>query len=118
MTGRYTRVFLTVLLVLVVASPAFAARRSSLSGNLLIQDADDMFFFPQLVAMHKRMVTFDFGTNSGLGSGGMVFGSEQISLGLFAHRSEFLGALDDAYFTRGDIDNINRDGAISLPVSG
>jgi hypothetical protein len=75
------RVFFTVLLLLAMASPSFAARRSSLSGNLLIQDVDDMFFFPQLVSMHKRMVTFDFGTNDGLGSGGMVFGTETFTFG-------------------------------------
>jgi hypothetical protein len=107
---------MSVLLALVVASPTFAARRSSLSGNLLIQDTDDMFFFPQLVSMHKRLVTFDFGTSEGLGSGGLVFGNEQLTFGLFAHRSEFLGALDSAYFTRGDIDNISGDGAIDVGV--
>jgi hypothetical protein len=116
MNGRYVRLFLTVLLLLAVASPTFAARRSSLSGNLLIQDADDMFFFPQLVTMHNRMVTFDFGTNAGLGSGGMVFGNEQVTVGLFAHRSEFLGTIDQAFFTRGDIDNVGNAGAIGVGV--
>ena len=76
MTGRYVRILFTVLTLLAVASPSFAARRSSLSGNLLIQDQDDIFFFPHLVNAHKRMVTFDFGSNSGIGSGGMVFGNE------------------------------------------
>jgi hypothetical protein len=116
MTGRYVRVFFTLLLVLVAASPSFAARRSSLSGNLLIQDTDDMFFFPQLVAQQKRLVTFDFGTTDGLGSGGMVFGTESFAFGVFAHRSEFLGALPDGYLTRGDIDNITRAGAIDRGI--
>lgn len=117
MNGRYVRLFLTVLLLLAVASPTFAARRSSLSGNLLIQDADDIFFFPQLVTMHNRMVTFDFGTVSDHGSGGMVFGNERVTLGLFAHRSEFLGTIDRAYFTRGDIDNIGNGGIIGVGVA-
>jgi hypothetical protein len=99
----------------VVASPSFAARHSSLSGNLLIQDTDDIFFFPHLVSMYNRMVTFDFGTNSGLGSGGMVFGGETVTLGLFAHRSDFIGAIPNAYLTRGDIDNINNDGEVDFP---
>jgi hypothetical protein len=111
MTGRYVRVFLTCLLLLAVASPSLAARRSSLAGNLLIQDADDVFFFPHLVTQHKRTVSFDFGPfQSGtspdiLGSGGMIFGNESVTLGAFTHRSEFLGALTDAFFTRGDIDH-------------
>jgi hypothetical protein len=118
MTGRYVRLFMLVLLLLAVASPSFAARRSSLSGNLLIQDQDDIFFFPHLVSMHNRMVTFDFGpssTTNWLGSGGMAFGDERFTIGLFAHRSDFLGALQSAYNTRGDIDNVGFDGEIDVP---
>lgn len=117
MTGRYVRILFTVLTLLAVASPSFAARRSSLSGNLLIQDQDDIFFFPHLVNAHKRMVTFDFGPNSGVGSGGMVFGNEQVTLGAFTHRSDFLGALSDAFFTRGDIDHMGT-GIGSFPTPG
>lgn len=117
MTGRYVRVFFTVLTLLALASPSFAARRSSLSGNLLIQDQDDIFFFPHLVNAHKRMVTFDFGSSDGIGSGGMVFGNEQITLGAFTHRSDFLGALSDAFFTRGDIDHLGT-GIGTFPTPG
>lgn len=117
MTGRYVRGFFMVLTLLAVASPSFAARRSSLSGNLLIQDQDDIFFFPHLVTAHKRMVTFDFGPSSGIGSGGMVFGNEQVTLGAFTHRSDFLGALSDAFFTRGDIDHMGT-GIGSFPDVG
>src|SRR6266436_3017114 len=101
MTGRYVRVLFTVLTLLVLASPGHAARRSSLDGNLLIQDADDVFFFPHLVTMHKRMVTYDYGTNASTGSGGMVFGINNVTIGAFTHRSDFMGALTDAFFTRG-----------------
>lgn len=117
MTGRYIRGLFTVLTLLALASPSFAARRSSLSGNLLIQDQDDIFFFPHLVTAQKRMVTFDFGSSDGIGSGGMVFGSEQITLGAFTHRSDFLGALSDAFFTRGDIDHVGT-GVGSFPTPG
>jgi hypothetical protein len=114
MRGRKFQVVFVVLLLLVMASPGSAARRSSLSGNLLIQDADDMFFFPQLVSANKRMVTFDLGTDAGLGSGGMVFGTESLSLGMFAHRSDFLSPLEAAFLTRGDIDNIGNHGSGDL----
>lgn len=114
MKSRKFQVAFAVVLGLVMASPGLAARRSSLSGNLLIQDADDMFFFPQLVSANKRMVNFDFGTDSGLGSGGMVFGTESLSLGLFAHRSDFLSPLEAAFLTRGDIDNLDAAGAGDL----
>jgi hypothetical protein len=114
MRGRKFEVAFAILLILAMASPGSAARHSSLSGNLLIQDADDMFFFPQLVSANKRMVTFDFGTDATLGSGGMVFGTEKLTLGMFAHRSDFLSPLESAFLTRGDIDNINSGGTGDL----
>ncbi len=117
MTGRYIRVFFTVLTLLALASTSHAARRSSLAGNLLIQDADDVFFFPHLVNMHKRMVTFDLGPNAAVGSGGLVFGNESVTFGAFTHRSDFLGALPDAFFTRGDIDHIG-NGIGTFPSGG
>jgi len=116
MTGRFVRIALPCLLLLVIAAPSDAARRSSLAGNLLIQDMDDVFFFPQNVASYNRTVTFDFGTNAGLGSAGMIFGNEQLTFGAFAHRGDFMGATGSAFTTRGDIDNIGSDGSVSAPV--
>lgn len=116
MTGRFVRILLCCLLALALASPSFAARRSSLAGNLLIQDKDDIFIFPQHLAHYNRSVSFDFGTNNGLGSGGMIFGNDQITFGAFSHRGDFWGAIPDAYTGRGDIDNISSGGAASTPV--
>ena len=60
MTSRFVRYLLPCLLLLALASPSSAvSRRSSLAGNLLIPDTDDIFIFPHLVTDHKRMVTFD-----------------------------------------------------------
>jgi hypothetical protein len=114
MTGRYLRMVFVTLTLLALAGQTQAARRSSLSGNLLIPDQDDIFFFPQLVTKYNRTVNFDFGTNEGLGQAGLIFGNESVTLGLYTHNSTFLGAIPDAYFTRGDIDNIVRDAAIPL----
>jgi len=116
MTGRFVRIALPCLLLLVIAAPSDAARRSSLAGNLLIQDMDDVFFFPQNVVNYNRTVTFDFGTNADLGSGGMIFGGERLTFGAFAHRGDFMGAIPSAFSTRGDIDNILDDGSESAPV--
>jgi hypothetical protein len=114
MTGRYSRLLIVPLTLLALVGTSEAARRSSLSGNLLIPDQDDIFFFPQLVTKHNRMVTFDFGTSSSLGSGGLVFGSEDITLGAFTHRSDFIGSLPSAFLTNGDINNIGEGGSLDI----
>ena len=103
MHSRYVRlVVLSVLVLSLVATSAFAARRSSLGGNLLIPDTDDIFFFPHHVGDYQRHVTFDFGPSNTFGSGGMIWGTESMTFGAFAHRSNFVGAIPSAFFTIGD----------------
>jgi hypothetical protein len=111
MTSRFVRYLLPCLLLLALTSPSSAgSRRSSLAGNLLIPDAEDIFIFPHLVTAHKRLVTFDLGPNAGLGSGGIIFGDEKLSFGAFAHRSDFPGATWGAFTTIGDVENFRFHG--------
>ena len=44
----------------VAARKAHADRRSSLAGNLLITDQDDIYIYPQLTLEHRNLVSFDF----------------------------------------------------------
>jgi hypothetical protein len=46
----------------------------------------------------------------------MIFGNEQLTVGAFAHRGDFWGAIPSAFNTRGDIDNIGNDGELPSPV--
>jgi hypothetical protein len=111
MQSRYLRILiLTAFMVSLLASASFAARRSSLAGNLLIKDRDDIFFMPQNIHDYKRMVTFDFGSNSGIGNGGIVFGNESITFGAFAHKTDFIGAIPNAFSNAGDISILNATG--------
>jgi hypothetical protein len=115
MNSRYMRlVILSVLVLSLVATSAFAARRSSLGGNLLIPDTDDIFFFPHHVGDYQRHVTFDFGPSNSFGSGGMIWGSESMTFGAFAHRSNFIGAIPSAFFTVGDIATLGGTGENSF----
>ena len=124
MLSRFMRLFVLCLFLLSLASTGFAARRSSLGGNLLIKDTDDIFFYPQRVSEYNRLVTYDFGSSSSSGSGGMIFGNESIVIGAFTHRSDFLGANRGAFFSIGDASHANNgrndlDGAITAgPSSG
>lgn len=114
MLSRFMRLLVLSLILLSLASPGFAARRSSLGGNLLIKDMDDIFFLPQRVVDYNRTLTFDYGSSNGLGSGGMIFGNERITFGAFAHRSDFLGAIPNAFMTIGDFDGLSADGQSDL----
>ena len=115
MQTRLIRVLtLTAFMVSLLATAGFAARRSSLAGNLLIKDRDDVFFMPQTIHDYKRMVTFDFGSNMGVGNGGIVFGNEQITFGAFAHKTDFIGAIPNAFYNSGDANIMNSTGTNSF----
>jgi len=129
MSTHRARLIVATLAILLAATFAFAPaahadRRSALSGNLLIKDTDDMFFFPHTALEHVRLVTFDLalggddptsgtlpndalGSTAHFGSAGLVFGSEATALGLFTHRSDTWGALVPAYYLGGDIDTLS-----------
>ncbi len=55
-------IFSALLLVTVSVSSASASRRSSLAGNLLIEDVSDIFFMPHEVVNYVNYVWFDFVT--------------------------------------------------------
>lgn len=107
MPSRLMRLFVLCLFLLSLASTGFAARRSSLGGNLLIKDTDDVFFYPHRVAEYNRLVTFDLGSGNSSGSGGIIFGNESIVFGAFSHRSDFLGATQSAFTSIGDAAHAN-----------
>lgn len=77
----------------VVAMPAEAARRTALSGNLLIPDKDDVFIYPQLAVDHLNEIWFDYGGGADQGSGLMLFGSKQFVIGVAANRSATTSAI-------------------------
>lgn len=74
---RVILTFAAVALVGAYAPSADAARRSSMAGNLLIEDVQDIFFLPHEVVNYVNYVWFDFVTGvdtpsatSGVSSGG------------------------------------------------
>lgn len=73
-----------------VADTAQADRRTGLGGNLLIQDADDVFPFPQSVVKHRNMIRLDYGANQNSGNGVLTLGDENSAFGVSLHRGDLL----------------------------
>jgi hypothetical protein len=69
---------------------AQADRRSGLAGNLLIEDPDDLFAFPQLTLQHRNMFRLDYGGNAQSGNGVLTLGNEQEALAIALHRGDLL----------------------------
>ena len=61
---RTLALFTLALVVMGMATNANAARRSALAGNYFIDDADDMFAFPQLYGQYQNMAIIDFAPSS------------------------------------------------------
>jgi hypothetical protein len=68
------------------APDAHADRRSSLNGNVLIEDQDDSFVFPQLLDDYGGRFTFDYGANAQSGSGLVVWDFDSVALGIGLNR--------------------------------
>jgi hypothetical protein len=69
---------------------AHADRRSGLAGNLLIEDPDDLFAFPQLTLLHRNMFRLDYGGSAQSGNGVLTLGNEREAVGLAIHRGDLL----------------------------
>ena len=76
-------------------STAHADRRTGLSGNLLIQDADDVFPFPQHAVTYRNMIRLDYGPGAGpnaavgsSGNGVLTLGDENSAYGVALHRGD------------------------------
>jgi len=69
---------------------AHADRRSGLAGNLLIEDPDDLFAFPQLTLLHRNMFRLDYGGSAQSGNGVLTLGNEREAIGLAVHRGDLL----------------------------
>jgi hypothetical protein len=70
-------------------SLSYADRRSSLNGNLLIPDRDDVFIYPQLAVKYKNTLSFDYGSTASQGNALFIASIDSKSaFGVALHRSD------------------------------
>jgi hypothetical protein len=105
------------LLVVGIASNANAARRSALAGNYFIDDADDMFAFPQLYGQYQNMAIIDlapsnFGTDMN-GNASLVWGGEKNTFRFSTGRMD--ATARTTLFSWGGFDRVPAFGFASSP---
>lgn len=108
-TWRTIALLSLTLILAFSAMDAQAARRSSLAGNQFINDADDMFAFPQLMLQYKNMAIIDmwrgdgegYGWPNGAGSASFIFGDENVFM-FNTGRADYL--TNTAYWAFGNAD--------------
>jgi hypothetical protein len=76
--------------VAAVASTAHADRRTGMAGNLLIEDKDDVYFFPQLTSTYRNLVSLDYGPTDDTGNALLTLGDQDFAFGVALHRSDAL----------------------------
>lgn len=109
-----------LLASLALAPEALADRRSSLGGNLLIHDQDDVLVFPHTALDHLRLITFDVaqdgavGANGVTGNAGAILGDPGFAFGVYTHRFDQTEVLRHAYYSFGDIDVLGAPSPFSL----
>lgn len=91
MNATRVRTAWTLAVLAMVSIPLSAqadARRSGLAGSLLIEDRDDIYFFPQRLAEHRNLVALTYGGTGASGSGLFTLGGDSSVLGLAIHRGD------------------------------
>ena len=73
--------------IALLATPAQADRRTSLAGNDLIEDRDDVFLFPQTLHRYQNALTFDMGAAAEAGGGLFSLGNDSMTFGAAIHRA-------------------------------
>lgn len=124
--NRLAALAITGCVTLGVASDAHADRRSSLNGNLLIEDVDDVYFYPQLALEYRNLVSFDYYPGASLtgiiggqgsdetaapaqgeqamgGGGLLLFGDENFAFGISSHRQDVFGSTVHGFLGAGDL---------------
>lgn len=95
--------------ILAATTSAEAARRFSLAGNALIDDADDVYVFPQLTTDNARMIGFDYGAASNSGTGVLILGDKYQAWGVAIHRGDAMTPWMTS--ADGDLGNLNGYGS-------
>lgn len=126
---------------ILMATSAFADRKSSLAGNLLIEDSDDVFFFPQAALQHRNLVNFDLAVSPALidtantapveengvlvvgesamtGGGLLLFGEEGFAFGISTHRQDTYGAAPQGFLGIGDLQLYNKTSLGAWGING
>ncbi len=74
--------------VAAVASTAQADRRTGMAGNLLIEDKDDVYFFPQLTSTYRNLISVDYGPTDDTGNALLTLGDQDFAFGVALHRTD------------------------------
>jgi len=73
-----------------VSSTAHADRRTGYAGNLLIEDKDDVYFFPHLTSTYRNLVSLDYGGTYDSGNALLTLGNADMAYGVALHRGDVL----------------------------
>lgn len=76
-----------------LATSSQAARRTGLAGNLLIEDKDDVYMFPQEAVKHARLIAFDYGGSTTEGNALLLLGDQYQAWGLAIHRADVIDSM-------------------------
>ncbi len=90
--SRTLKTLAVCALAVSMSAPAFAARRTGLANNILIQDKDDVFFFPQALLKYRNLINFDYGATANEGSGMLLLGQPDFGFGILLNRADVTSA--------------------------
>lgn len=89
-------------LSLTLCSQAFADRRTSLMGNMLLIDRDDSFIYPQEMLKYNNSLSIDYGPGSGSGNALLIAGPNKgMAIGIALHRGDIMSPIGGSTYLTG-----------------
>jgi len=88
LTSRLLSAGIITAMLLALTANANASRRSSLHGDILLEDVTDSFFMPQLLLKYRNLMRVQMGSDASTGDGLLIFGTDAMAFGVVAHRGD------------------------------
>ncbi|TNF26936.1 MAG: hypothetical protein EP329_20320 [Deltaproteobacteria bacterium] len=94
---------------------ANASRRSSLHGDILLEDVTDSFFMPQLLLKYRNLMRIHMGASASQGDGLLIFGNDAMAFGVVAHRGDNVSPAGSAMLSAEGLPGALLNGAVGFP---
>ena len=101
MYSKMTRALIALIALTFMVSVAHADRRTSLGGNQLIPDRDDVFVYPQLALKknYRNSLSIDFGASGQVGNALIISKIDKVSVLAFAlNRSDTMLSIGGGFY--------------------
>lgn len=116
LTSRLLSAGVVTAMLFALTTNANASRRSSLHGDILLEDVTDSYFMPQLLLKYRNLMRIHMGSSAQQGDGLLIFGTDAMAFGVVAHRGDNVSPASSVMLSAEGLPGAILNGATSFPL--